>query len=95
MKRIETFSKSDLIQLRKEIVLNSIYIWDYVNTFGISAKSICAFFDGYVDYLFEIAKENGDGALETFALFEKYDNPDNLERWYFCYDNFSWVEYEE
>ena len=104
-KRFENFNVEDLQQLRKEIVLNSLFVSDYNNSFGISAKSVCDFFDSYMDFIDEIAKEDhfeyGDNwgnqkYPHTFSeFFEKYDTIDNLLAWYYCYESFDWVEYDE
>lgn len=47
----------DILKLRKEIKLNSIYTRDYTNTLGIDPKWVAVFFDGYVDYLVELSEE--------------------------------------
>ena len=57
MKRLEDFSKEDLKQLRSEVVLNSIWYSDYTNSFGIKEKSVAYFFEGYNEYLCELAEE--------------------------------------
>ncbi len=100
MKRFENFTKEDLQSLRNEIVLNSLFVSDYKNSFGISAKSVCDFFDSYMDFIDEMAKEDGFKygyqSEHTFdEFFEKYDTIDNLMEWYGCYEDFSWVEYED
>lgn len=102
MKRFENFTKEDLQALRKEICLNSLFVSDYENSFGISAKSVCTFFDSYMDFIWEMAHEDnfivgypnyGDHTYSEF--FEKYDTIDNLWEWYNCYESFEWVEYDE
>ena len=102
MKRFENFTKEDLQSLRNEIVLNSLFVSDYNNSFGISAKSVCDFFDSYMEFLSELAFEDnfkiGDPSkgMHTYdEFFEKYDTIDNLMEWYGCYEDFSWVEYED
>lgn len=73
---------SQLWKLRQDVVLNSLFTRDYVNRYGISPEITQAFFDGYVEYLYEIAEE--DGFFEThrnddcLAVFEKYDSKANL-----------------
>lgn len=56
----DDMSKEDLWALRQEVVLNSIYTADYINSFGWDAHDIQDFFDGYCEVLGEIAKEYGD-----------------------------------
>ena len=94
-KRFEELTREDLAKLRGEIVLNSLYISDYENSFGFSAKSVNLFFDSYISFLDEIAEEDGVVIEDTFEFFDKYDNIDNLESWYNCYEDFDWVEYVE
>lgn len=108
MKRLEEFTRDDLAKFRKDIVLNSMFFSDYKNSFGIEEHSASLFFDSYLDFICEIADEDGfewDYAepgtsyyrgLHTWKEFlDKYDNIDNLEAWHGCYDDFSWVKYEE
>lgn len=95
MKKFDELTTAELWQLRNEIVLNSLFIADYCNSFGFSPKSMCDFFDGYVSFIYELATEDGHEDLEIVKLCELYDNADNLQRWYYCFDDFSWVEYEE
>lgn len=102
MKRFENFTKEDLQSLRNEIVLNSLFVSDYENSFGISAKSVCDFFDSYMEFLSELAFEDNfkvgnpkEGNHTYSEFFEKYDTIDNLMEWYGCYEDFSWVEYED
>lgn len=95
MKKFEDLTREDLAKLRKEIVLNSLYISDYENSFGISADSVGSFFDGYVSYLEELAEEDNFKYDDMFPLFKKYDTIDNLYSWYCCFEEFDWVKYEE
>ena len=100
MKRFENFSIEDLQSLRNEIALNSLFVSDYNNSFGISAKSVSLFFDSYMSFIDEMAKEDGfkygyqsEHSYDEF--FDKYDTIDNLYDWYGCYESFDWVEYED
>lgn len=92
MKRFEDFTKEDLQQLRNEITLNSLNTSDYDNSFGILPKSAQEFFEGYIDYLVELAEEGGQYD-DIDAAFE-LDTIENLVVWFNCYDDFSWVEYD-
>ena len=94
-KRFEDLTREDLAKLRDEIVLNSLFIADYENSFGFSPKSVNLFFDSYVSFLDELAEEDGVVIEDTFEFFDKYDTLDNLESWYNCYEDFDWVEYVE
>ena len=100
IKRLEHFNRKDLKKLRKEIVLNSLFFTDYTNSFGIDRRDVAAFFDGYYDFIWELAyedaKEQGKGTsyLTHNYVVENYDNIENLESWYYCYGDFDWVRYE-
>lgn len=87
MKPLEELSTDELWALRKEIVLNSLFVSDYTNSFGISPKSACDLFDGYVSFLEELAEETG-------TAWTAQDSPEHLRQWLLCYDDYSWVEYE-
>ena len=75
-----------LWQLRKEIVLNSLFMSDYRNSFGFTTRSVCDFFDGYVEYLEELATEQYGNACSLDQIFE-FDNAENLFDWYGCFDS--------
>ena len=87
MKKRDSLTKNQLWELREEIVLNSLFISDYKNTFGFTPESVCEFFFGYVDYIDEIAQEQTDDENELFELSIELDNPDNLYAWYRCFDS--------
>ena len=91
-KAFEELTSAELSQLRKEIILNSILIYDYTNSFGFNPWDICSFFDGYVSYLNELAIEDG---YEGIDYLTKYDTEENLYSWFLCYDDLSWVRFEE
>ena len=82
--KIANLTKRELSSLRKEIVLNSLYLGDYSNSLGIDEREAIDFFDGYVEYLLELAGEDGikcNNALDLFEVFDLYDNPRNLSAW--------------
>ena len=95
----EDLTKEQLWALRNEIVLNSIYIADYENSFGFNSRDISYFFDGFMDYICELAEE--DGITETTKgndfleiVFNNYDNEENLYGWFCCCEDYSWVKKE-
>lgn len=108
MKRLEDFTREDLKKFRKEICLNSLFYSDYRNSFCIDEHSAYLFFDSYLDFICELADEDDfkwgyaepgsayyqEGYHTWGEFLEKYDTLDNLENWYGCYEDFSWVEYE-
>lgn len=73
-------TNEQLKQLRSEIVLGSLYTSDYKNSLNIDSREAQDFFDGYVEYLWEIAEENGSNDIDD------YDTQENLESWYNCFD---------
>ena len=54
-------SDNDIIKLRKEIVLDSIYYADYENSYNIDPHLVCDFFDGFISYIDEIITESKAG----------------------------------
>ena len=94
MKKFEQFTKEDLWALRQEIVLNSLFIADYRNSFGIDEHSVCDFFDSFISYAQNEEKEDGFENESIEEFFDRYDNPDFLWGWYCCFEDFSWVQYE-
>lgn len=87
-------TKEELWDLRKEIVLNSLFTSDYENTHHILPRDVQDFFDGYIEYLYELAEENGENP-DIQDLCKKYDNPDNLENWYNCFEDNPLLNYVE
>ena len=75
--------------------MNSLFIADYENSFGIDAHSVCEFFDSFMSYAQGEEREDGFEGESIEEFFERYDNADLLWEWYCCYEDFSWVEYEE
>ena len=94
MKKFEDFTKEDLWALRQQVVLNSCFIADYRNTFGIDEHSAADLFEGFVDYMTEEEKEDGYENESVEEFFDRYDKPEFLWEWYMCFDDFSWVKYE-
>lgn len=72
-----------LWSLRQQIVLNSLYVSDYQNSFGIDEHKVCDFFDGYISFLTELEKEKYGKELDNIsAFFDEFDNEENLKKWY-------------
>lgn len=92
MKKFENLTKDELWALRQQITLNSHYFADYENKFGFDSHSVCVFFDGYYDYIWELAEEQNEEVTDEIVV-KYYDNIGNLWRWYNCYDDFSWIKY--
>ena len=80
--QFDELNANQLWELRKQITLNSIYVADYVNSFGFDERDISNFFLGYVEYLEE---EYGDN-------WKEYDNKETLEQWYDCCEDYAWIK---
>lgn len=80
---LHELTKKQLFALRKEVVLNSLFTRDFENSFGISPTDCQAFFDGYVEYLWELATSELDyRGTDIMWVFEKLDNKENLCSWF-------------
>lgn len=91
MKKFEDLSQSELWSLRMEVCVNSLFVCDYENSYGFDANAVCDFFDGYYDFMWELAEEeHGEDVTHNFVM-EKYDNEDTLWQWFNCYDDLSWI----
>lgn len=77
--QIKDLTNKEIYALRKEICLNSLFIKDYANSFGISPEEVCDFFTGYVDYLYEINELDTD---DFFEIVDMYDNYNNLVNYF-------------
>ena len=80
---ISNLGKIQLKRLRSDIVLNSLFIADYNNRYGIDPHLVCDFFDGYMSYLGELEKEKYGKELDNiWDFFKEFDNPENLWEYY-------------
>ena len=83
---IERMNDEELNQLRNEIVLNSLYLSDYINSFGIDAERTCDFFDGYSEYISELMVEDGiseSGFDDNYwKHLKEYDTIETLSEYY-------------
>lgn len=78
-----------LWELRNEIILNSLFISDYRNTFGIDPHVVCDFFDSYLSYLDEEMAQTLSGYDDAhfFDHLHDFDTEENLWNWYCCYED--------
>lgn len=78
-------TKNQLKQLRNEISLNSVFLKDYSNSFYIKEKTVCAFFESFLEYIDELAP-----GMDFYDAIEKYDNIDILYNYYLdsCIDGY-------
>jgi antibiotic biosynthesis monooxygenase (ABM) superfamily enzyme len=63
-----------------------LFVADYQNSVGYTPKSVRAFFDGYVDYLDQLAIEEYGSERSLEQIFS-FDNAENLEAWYGCFES--------
>ena len=75
-------TKNELWQLRKEIILDSMYYSDYENTKNIDSSIILDFFDGYTSYLYELMLTDGFADKDFYNYLSSYDNKNNLYDYY-------------
>ena len=86
----------EVLELRKEIPLCSIYYADYRNSLGVEEHDCCDFFDGYADFIEELMEEDGLDDEHYFDNLWMYDNTETLTEWFYCFDYCPlWVEEEE
>lgn len=82
-KEFDFWCKEKLWELRKEIILGSMYYSDYDNSFNIPRRTCFSFFDGFVEYCFIIENENENGLTEYDDIYNKYDNADELWNYFY------------
>lgn len=84
--KILALGRIQLKRLRSDIVLNSLFLSDYKNRYGIDERAVYDFFGGYVSYLEEIMREDPlyDDSEFNYYL-PKYDTIDNLVAWQHCH----------
>ena len=75
-------TKEELWNLRKEIVLNSLYYKDYKNSFNIDEHTCCDFFDGYYEFITILAAEKHCERVLNYELISDFDDPDILYTYY-------------
>ena len=79
-------TKNQLKTLRNDVVLNSLFLKDYSNNLYIKNDNVYAFFDGYMEYLNELAKNDAFSG-DVIDIIAKYDNINNLYNYYLMFDS--------
>lgn len=74
--------KNNLKKLRKEIILNSLFLADYENSFNVSPEDCCDFFDGFLNYYDDLE-------------IDQVDNIENLLNYYLIIENNKLKKYLE
>lgn len=93
-KRLEYFTREDCWNWRKEVVVNSLFLHDYENTFGIKKDYAIAYFNGYYDFMWELAEEDkmenpqhySEGELTHDEVMQYFDNADTLWERHWCHE---------
>jgi len=78
-KPFQNFTKKDLKELREQIRLGSIYISDADNNKGLESEYCYDFFDAYLTYICNLAKEEGYDENDAAFLTDVYENFDTIE----------------
>lgn len=78
------YAKNKLWNIRKDIVLNSLYYSDYENRYGYNVYMICNFFDGFLEYVENLMFEDIPGFKDEkfFDYLAEYDTKENIWEWY-------------
>lgn len=87
--KIKDLNTTQLITLRKQIVLNSLYYSDYENDFDIDPHEVCDFFDGYLEECEYIPDENGNMLCDSGLHGDDYYNA----LWTIANDNTNLIDY--
>lgn len=82
--KIADLDKNQLWAIRQEICLNSLFLKDYENSFGIDAEEAYSFFDGYMSYLSELCEADAENNNVVVIEPVDYDSPDALYEWFMC-----------
>ena len=77
-------SQEELVKLRKEITLCSLYLKDYRNSFGFDPERMQRFFEGYAEYLEELMEIGDYPCVDArfFSYLKDFDNIETLQEYY-------------
>ncbi len=64
--KISDLAFDELVELRKQVCVGSMYIGDYTNCYGIPPSELCTFCDGYLEFIEE------EGYKDTPEEFANY-----------------------
>ena len=73
---IKDLGPRQLWKLRQEVIVNSVFISDYDNSFGIDPDEVCDFFASWLEDIEDQLKEEIKGyrSDDFFNYFPRYDN---------------------
>lgn len=78
-------NKRQLQQLRQDIVLGSLFYWDYRNSLGIEEHLVCDFFDAFDEYICELYEEKHK--TKKYNIWQVYDEFDNIDELWHYYNS--------
>ena len=84
VKSLANLTKDELWGLRQDIRLGSLFTRDYENRFGIDPRYVQDSFDGYLDYLGEIMKEEIPRYDDNnyWDYLDEYNIPEHLDEYF-------------
>ena len=86
VKHIKDLDINDIMELRNEIVLGSLFYRDYRNSFGIDEHEVCDFFDGFLDYACDEYKDrHGKEAWDIGVIYDEFDNEGEIVDYFDMY----------
>lgn len=66
--KYKKLSKKQFYNLRKQIILNSLFLRDYDNDMYITPRNVCAFMDGAVEYINNEYKEKHGRDIDIYKI---------------------------
>lgn len=84
-KSVWELSLAKIKKLRKEIVLNSLFISDYQNSLGLEPNQVLCYFDAYFEFLLNNV-EKGLSDTERITAALEMDTWQNLKYFHQNYD---------
>ena len=81
---MKLLTNKELISLREDIVLGSLFYSDYKNSLNIRVEDAFDFFDTYLNYLSELMEDEVENYSDEqfWDLLSKYDTNENLIDFY-------------
>ena len=85
---IKDLTTTQLWDLRKEIVLNSVFLSDYDNSLGIEPQEVCNFFDSWLEDLGTQMEEQIPNYCDSMFLdyLPDFDNYECLTKYFTSLD---------
>lgn len=87
--KLKDLTDEELIQLRRDVILGSVYIKHYINALDVDPKEAADFFTGYEEDMFEQAAHDPNFSGDPKDIYDvrcEYDNDKNLIRYFHSVD---------